>query len=168
MNYNSKTEISYFFGPSYIFSENNTIYCENGWYNMLANISQFRKNAYILHNNYLLQGDSLYYNKNKSYGKAFSNVKMRDTIQDVLVSGEIAEYFELQEKIIITKKPILKALFENDTLFMHATKFVSYQKKDEKKILAYHNVKFFKNDLQGKCDSLSYNFSDSINSNHLK
>lgn len=162
MNYNSKTETSYFFGPSYILSENNTIYCENGWYNTLTNISQFRKNAYILHDNYLLKGDSLYYNKNIYYGKAFSNIQMIDTVQDIEVTGQIAEYFELEEKVIITKEPLLKVSFEDDTLFMHANQFVSYQQENRKKILAYNNVKFFKTNLQGKCDSLSYNFSDSI------
>ncbi|MEE2931616.1 MAG: OstA-like protein [Bacteroidota bacterium] len=162
MNYNTQTEISYFFGPSEIISNNNIIYCENGWYNTKTDIAQFRKNAYILHQDYLLKGDSLYYNKNKNYGKAFSNVAMIDTIQNVYVSGQKAEYFGEEEKTIITEKPLLEVIFENDTLFMHATRFISYQKENEKKILAYNNVKFFKTDLQGKCDSLSYNFSDSI------
>lgn len=33
--------------------------------------------------------------------------------------------------------------------------------KGEKKLFAYHKVKFFKKDLQGKCDSLIYKLSDS-------
>ncbi len=32
---------------------------------------------------------------------------------------------------------------------------------DNKKLFAYHKVKFFKNDLQGKCDSLYYSLNDS-------
>jgi len=45
---------------------------------------------------------------------------------------------------------------------MHAKLFVSQQKLGAKKVLAYNKVKFFKIDFQGKCDSLSYNFTDSI------
>tara|TARA_B100001758_G_C18293706_1_gene548452 strand:- start:486 stop:1091 length:606 start_codon:yes stop_codon:yes gene_type:complete len=45
---------------------------------------------------------------------------------------------------------------------MHANKFVNQQKSAMKRVLAYNKVKFFKKDFQGKCDSLSYNFTDSI------
>ena len=38
-----------------------------------------------------------------------------------------------KKKIIISKKPMLKLLFEKDTLFMHAKQFVSQQKPGEKK-----------------------------------
>ena len=162
MNYNSNSEVSYFFGPSFIISDTKTIYCENGWYNTKTDIAQFRKNSYITTDNYLLKGDSLYYNKNKQYGKAFSNVELIDTVENMTVYGEIAEYFEAEEKVIISEKPMLELLFEEDTLFMHAKQFVSQQKIGEKKILAYNKVKFFKTDFQGKCDSLTYNFTDSV------
>jgi lipopolysaccharide export system protein LptA len=162
MHYNSNSETTYFFGPSFIISDQKTIYCENGWYNTKTDIAQFRENAYITSENYLLKGDSLYYNKNNNYGKAFSNVELIDTVENMIVFGGIAEYFEAEEKVIISQKPMLKILFEEDTLFMHANQFVSQQKVGAKKILAYNKVKFFKTDLQGKCDSLSYNFTDSI------
>ena len=162
MHYNSNSEITYFFGPSFIISDENTIYCENGWYNTKTDIAQFRKNSYISNKSYLLKGDSLYYNKNTKYGKAFSQVKLIDTLENITVFGGIAEYFESDEKIIISKKPMLQMIYDNDTLFMHAKQFISQNKINSKKILAYNNVKFFKSDLQGKCDSLSYNFKDSI------
>ena len=162
MHYNSKNEVTYFFGPSLIISDNKTIYCENGWYNTKNDVAQFRENAYIKTEKYLLKGDSLYYNKNKQYGKALSNVELIDTIENMTVYGGIAEYYESEEIVIIKESPILKLLFEDDTLFMHAKQFVSQQKEGEKKILAYNKVKFFKTDFQGKCDSLSYNFTDSI------
>jgi len=162
MHYNSNSEVTYFFGPSFIISDTKTIYCENGWYNTKTDIAQFRENSYISTNNYLIKGDSLYYNKNKQYGKAFSNVELIDTVENMTVYGGIAEYFEAEEKVIISEKPMLELLFEEDTLFMHAKQFVSQQKEGEKKILAYHKVKFFKTDFQGNCDSLSYNFTDSI------
>ena len=162
MHYNSNSEVTYFFGPSFIISDTKTIYCENGWYNTKTDIAQFRENSYITTDNYLLKGDSLYYNKNKKYGKAFSNVELIDTVENMTVFGGIAEYFEVEEKVIISEKPMLELLFEEDTLFMHAKQFVSQQKIGDKKVLAYNNVKFFKTDFQGKCDSLSYNFSDSV------
>jgi len=162
MHYNSKSEVTYFFGPSLIISDTKTIYCENGWYNTKTDIAQFRKNSYITTDNYLLKGDSLYYNKNKKYGKAINNVALIDTVENMTVFGGIAEYFEAEEKVIISEKPMLELLFENDTLFMHAKQFLSQQQEGNKKVLAYPKVKFFGRDFQGKCDSLSYNFTDSI------
>ena len=162
MHYNSNSETTYFFGPSYIISKNKTIYCENGWYNTKTNISQFQNNAYITSESYLLKGDSLYYDKNLGYGKAIKNVEVIDTIENVTVFGGFGEYFEKKEVVEITETPLLQLVFEKDTLFMNADKFISQQKIGAKKILAHNKVKFFKIDLQGKCDSLSYNFTDSI------
>jgi lipopolysaccharide export system protein LptA len=162
MHYNSNSEMTYFFGPSYIISENKAIYCENGWYNTKTNISQFRDNAHITTKGYILRGDSLYYNRNSGYAKAIENVEFIDTVENVTVLGNLAEYYEEKKVIEITQTPVLQVLFDNDTLFMNADKFISHQKIGEKKIIAFNKVKFFKTDLQGKCDSLSYSFSDSI------
>ena len=86
---------------------------------------------------------------------------MIDTLNNIFILGGLAEYYEQNDEVIITKKPTLKIIFESDTLFMHARKFIN-QNKINKKIIAYNKVKFFKLDLQGKCDSLSYNFKDSV------
>ena len=160
MHYNSNSQTTYFFGPSYIISKDKTIFCENGWYNTRTNISQFQKNAYITTESYLLKGDSLYYDKNLGYGKVIKNVEVIDTVENITVFGDFAEYFEKEEIVEITETPLLQILFEEDTLFMHADKFVSQQKIGEKKILAHNKVRFFKIGLQGKCDSLSYSFTD--------
>ena len=162
MHYNSESEMTYFFGPSNIVSDNKNIYCENGWYNTKTDKAQFRENATITTDEYILKGDSLYYDKNLGYGKAIRNVEVIDTVENMTVYGGLAEYFEKEEFIEITKTPMLQILFEEDTLFMHANKFISQQKVGAKKVLAYNKVKFYKTDFQGKCDSLSYNFTDSV------
>ncbi len=161
MHYQTKSETAYFFGPSYIVSKNKKIYCENGWYNTKKNISQFKNNAAIFSENYILKGDSIYYNKNLGYGKAIKNVTLIDTLEETIVHGELAEYFEKTETIEITNKPWLQTLFETDTLFMHANKFISTKVAEKKVLLAYNKVKFFTKKIQGKADSLCYNFSDS-------
>ena len=43
MRYHAEHKISYFFGPTTINSEENIIYCENGWYNSLSNKSRLGK-----------------------------------------------------------------------------------------------------------------------------
>lgn len=43
----------------------------------------------------------------------------------------------------------------------HPTSNIQHPTDNQQRIFAYHKVKFFKNDLQGKCDSLSYETADS-------
>jgi hypothetical protein len=45
MVFNTVTEISYFYGPTTIVSDENTIYCENGWFDTKKDVSQFNQNA---------------------------------------------------------------------------------------------------------------------------
>ena len=162
MHYNSNSETSYFFGPSYIFSKDKTIFCKNGWYNTKTNISQFQQDAYIKTKSQLLKGDSIYYDEKLGYGKAINNVEVIDTAENITIFGHLAEYFEKEETVEIKGKPLLQILFQEDTLSMHAKKLVSQQKNGAKKLLAYNKVKFFKTNLQGKCDSLGYNFENKI------
>ena len=161
LNYNSINKTSYFLGPTYIFSENNTIYCENGWYNNITNKSQFRENAYITNGKQLVKGDSLFYNRDKSYGKAINNISMVDTLNKIIVNGNLAEYFEDESTVEVTKNALLNLIMEKDTLFITAQKFISFSGKSEY-ITASPEVKIYKKDFQGICDSLYYSISDSL------
>ena len=159
MHYLINNQTTLFFGPSYIISNNKTIYCEKGWYNTNTNISQFEENNYVLTKNYILRGDSLYYNQNTKYGKAINNIELIDTTQNITIFGDLAEYFENNETTKITKSPYLELIEDTDTLFVSSDLFINKRTKQEQIILAYNNVKLFKRNLQGKCDSLSYDMS---------
>ena len=50
---------------------------------------------------------------------------------------------------------------ESDTLFISSKKFTSISDKREY-IYANPNVKIYKKDFQGKCDSLYYSITDSV------
>lgn len=163
--YNTNSEISYFFGPSYIRSDSNLIYCENGWYDTKSNISQFKKNAYLTNNKQSLQGDSLFYDRNKGLGKAFENVFVIDSVQNVIIQGEYARFLEKTNNSLITDSAQAIQIDDGDSLFLHADtlKYIGdtiHEKR--KKLFAYYNVKFYRFNLQGKCDSLAYTFQDSL------
>ena len=55
--------------------------------------SRFSINALLVDDNRRLTGDSLYYNEKLKYGKAVNNVVMTDTVQDVIIKGNYAEYW---------------------------------------------------------------------------
>jgi len=164
LKYNTRNKTAYFFGPTTIVSDSNLIYCENGWYNTKTEISQFNKNAYLTNKKQILKGDSLYYDRKKQQGRAFRNIQMIDSMQNVILYGNKAQYNELTQASMITDKTLLVQIIEKDSLFIHAdTISTSVDTSGKyKNIRAYHKVKMFKTDLQGKCDSVFYSLRDSV------
>lgn len=160
--YNTSSEVAFFVGPTTIISDNNFIYCENGWYNTLTDISQFNKNAFLWSDEQRLSGDSLYYDRKSGYGHALNNVIILDTINDYLLSGEWAEYFEKEDSSIITQNTLLTLIMEEDSLFLHGDTIKGTIDENGKRFIkAYDNVRFFSDDLQGKCEYLTYAMADS-------
>lgn len=161
--YNTASEISYFLGPSLITSEENIIYCENGWYNTLTDISRFSRNAYFKKKEQIIKGDSLYYNRNEGIGRATKNVVLFDTVQDIIVKGNVSVYYERKGYSYMTDSATAILIDKADSLFLHADtlKVVFDEDQNAEILFAFYKTKFFKSDLQGKCDSLVYNFIDS-------
>jgi hypothetical protein len=167
LKYNTINKTAYFFGPTTIKStgkDGGFIYCENGWYNTQTEKSVFGKNAYILSKENKLQGDSIFYDRIDGVGKAWKHVFITDTIQKIIVAGEYAFMNEKKGNSFVTGKCTLIKIFETDSMFMHADTLYAQQDsvKKQKRYFAYHRVKIFKNDLQGSCDSLVYNTTDSV------
>lgn len=162
--YNTTSETSYFFGPTTITGDSNFIYCENGWYDTKNDFCQFKKNSYLRSKNQTLSGDSLCYDRKKGYGQAFKNVTIIDTVENITIKGNYGYYYEHPEKSMITDSVLLIQVIDNDSLLMHAdTLFGTTDSTGKYKIIyAYHHVKLFKSDIQGKCDSLVYSFKDSV------
>lgn len=154
LDYNTYTGIADLTGPSTITNEKNSIYTENGHHNSKTNISHFLKNSKIFYEDRTISGDSLYYNKNKDFASATGNIKVIDTANSSIIKGGYAEYYKLLDSVYITKKAVAISLVEKDSLYIHGDKLMVTGKVDERVVKAYNKVKFFKIDLQGKCDSL--------------
>ena len=119
LKYNTLTDVTYFFGPTKIVSDSNLIYCENGWYDTKNDVSQFNKNAYLEKGANKILGDSLFYDRNAGLGKAFKNVEIIDTSQNIVIKGNIAVYHEFNENALVTDSAVLEQVNDNDTLFLH-------------------------------------------------
>ena len=179
LNYHSKSEIVNFLGPTTITSKDNFIYTEDGWYNTVSNKSKFYKNAYLFSEEKLIEGDTLYYDRAAGYGEIICNAVISDTVENLILQGDVAHLFELKDSVMITEEAMMQQYADNDTLFMHAdTFFVSTQyvipdsllnETDTSKIvmdtlrrlLAYNHAKFYKSDMQGKADSIVYDYAAS-------
>ncbi|MFH2140869.1 MAG: OstA-like protein, partial [Bacteroidota bacterium] len=119
LKYNINSETSWFYGPTEIISDSNYIYCENGWYNTNSDICQFNKNAYYTNKKQSLKGDSLYYDRKNGIGKAFINIEMVDSAENVLLTGNYAIYYEHPESSMATDSAVFIQVTDGDSLFLH-------------------------------------------------
>jgi lipopolysaccharide export system protein LptA len=158
-------EIIKIVGPTTIISERNEIYSEAGFYDTQKNIAQLERNSSIKGEEQQLDGDTIFYDRNTGFGEVFSNMYLHDTTNHVIITGDYGYYNELSQRALATKRAVLMQIHQNDTLFMHADTLRADPIPDTEfqMIRAYHNVKFFRPDFQGRCDSMVYNLQDSIN-----
>lgn len=162
LRYVPQTELSYFYGPTTIRSEDTKIYCENGWYNTKKEICQFEKNAEVISSANILRGDSIYYNGELGYGEVFENVSISDTTSEYIITGDFGWHDRNSENSLVTGHALLTQMMKEDSLFLHADTLRAIpDSMDSKRILAYRDVRFFKSDLQGRSDSLAYRQYDS-------
>jgi lipopolysaccharide export system protein LptA len=165
LKYNTVSRISYFLGPTIMKGKDNYLYCEDGEYNRVTSKSRFSVHALLVDENRRLTGDSLYYDGKSKYGKAVNHVVMTDTVQDVIIKGNYAEYWRGKGYTLVTKEAVAMMGDEKDTLYLHADTLMATfdtTKNETKALFAYHNTRFFRKDIQGACDSLNFNFADSV------
>ncbi|HLP63184.1 OstA-like protein [Flavobacterium sp.] len=154
LDYYTNSGHSYLYGPSTITSKENYIYTEKGFYNTKTNKAHFVKNSYIKYNDRLIKGDSLYYDRNKEFASATRNVKITDSINKAIIKGHYGEVYRNKDSLYITKRASVRYLIEKDSMFVHAKRLVVTGKPNERVVRGYNNVRFFKTDMSGKCDSL--------------
>jgi lipopolysaccharide export system protein LptA len=164
LDYNTRTKIVYFIAPTTLINEDGTVvtYTE-GQYDT-RNKSTRVSHGQIESADYTIKGDRLQRNEVEQTSRAIGNVILEAKEDDVVITGAEAT---MNKKTGVSKvygKPLMKKPFDGDTLYLSADTLVSIdsENENEKRILAYHNVKIFKKDLQGVADSLVYFPADSI------
>lgn len=163
--YDTENEMMYFYGPTTIYNKENTLFGNYGWYNTETEFAYLDRRATLSNKEQSMTSDTMFYNRKTGYAKAISDVIIEDTVNKGTLRGEFAEMWENLGKCMITDN--LRGFYyeEADTLFATAdTMYVYYDTitNDIQHIKAFYNVRFFRNDIQGKCDSIHYNVVDSI------
>jgi hypothetical protein len=162
--YNTETGRLFIMGPTTIRDSSNTLYAEDGWYDSNTGEAELLKNPLIYNETQQLKANYIKYNESDGNGKALGNVHIEDFDNKVIVTGNISDYNEKLEIATVTDSALFMMYSENDTLFMHADtlRTVPDTIEGEKIILAYYGTRFYRNDLQGVCDSLVYFTKDSV------
>jgi lipopolysaccharide export system protein LptA len=154
LDYFNNSGQSYLFGPSTITSDQNFIYTEKGFYDTKRNVGHFLRRSYIKYKDRLIEGDSLYYDRNREFASATRNVKVTDSINKGIVKGHYAEVYKLKDSMFVTQHAVAINLMDNDSVYIHGKRLLITGKPDDRIIRAYDNARFYKTDLSGKCDSI--------------
>ena len=154
LDYYSNSGHSYLLGPSTITSKANYIYTEKGFYDTKKNKAHFLNKSYIKYDDRIIRGDSLYYDRNKEFASASRNVKITDSINRGIVKGHYAEMYKKKDSLFVTKRAVAINFVENDSVYIHGKKLIVTGKPENRVVRAFKNVRFFKIDMSGKCDSL--------------
>ena len=172
MRYNTKDKISYFYGPTHIYSikkekdkkDNDTLYTENGTYNTVVEQAAFGKNNLYTSGTKSLKGDSLFYDKLKGYGRAVKHVTFTDREQKTTIKGDLGTYYKAEERTVMTQDPYIIIVTEqkDTTNADSVAKADSVRKADslfrinpEKNKSAMNMAKLIKQTIPGKTDSVA-------------
>jgi lipopolysaccharide export system protein LptA len=161
--YDTQTKVVSIVGPTNIKEEESTLYAESGFYNSATGEVELYRNPEIITEEQKINADSIFYNKTTGDGRAAGNARVEDFKNRMIIKGNRIVYNDQNESALATDSAHLLLYSEKDTLFLHADTLKSIPDSipDEKLVMAYFQVKFFRQDMQGKCDSLVYWSKDS-------
>ncbi|WP_299779887.1 OstA-like protein [uncultured Formosa sp.] len=157
LDYYTENALAYMYGPSTITGSSSKIYCERGFYDTTKDIGYFIKNSRIDYDNRTIEGDSLYFDRNKNFASATNNITVTDTLNNSLIKGHYAEVYRAKDSVFITKRALAISVQENDSLYIHSDTLMVTGKPEHRITRAFRNVKMYKSDMSGKADSIHIN-----------
>lgn len=115
-------------------------------------------------NNQKIIADSLIYYTQRHFTQAFDDIQIIDTSYKVIMYGQYAELWEKLGRSFATDSAYVVYYDDPDSLFIASdTMFYHFKAEfsEEEKIFGRRHVRFYKSDMQGKCDTMSYDMTDS-------
>ncbi len=164
LHYNTNTHVADIVGPTTIVSDSNIIYTSKGWYDTSADKATLYDRSLLVGNNGIkLTGDTLFYDRVLGYGEAFGNMVLTDSIHNSILDGEYGYHDEKANSSFATIRARAREVSENDTLHLHGDTIRTYTLEDSTRVMiANPNVRFYRFNVQGICDSMSFVERDSM------
>lgn len=162
--YNTGIEKMWFHGPTTIINKENVLEGKHGYYLVNEDHVFLDKRPYMHNDTQQMWSDSIFYDRNRGLAQAYSQVDMIDTSYQVIMRGDYMEMWENKGLSFATDSAYAISYDGGDSLYIHGdTLFLHFdkQKEEAEKLIARRHVRFFKSDMQGKCDTLTYLMADS-------
>ena len=163
--YNTRIEKMWFQGPTTIENEDNCLEGNHGYYLTQRDLAYLDDHPVMYNETQVMVADSMLYDRQTGFAKAMNTIQMIDTSYKVILRGEYAEVWEKKGFSFATDSAYAVYYDDGDSLFIAAdTMFYHFKTElnEDEKIIGRRNVRFFKSDMQGKCDTIIYDMSDSI------
>ena len=164
LHYNTFTHVADIVGPTTIVSDSNIIYSQRGWYDTEADkATLYDRSLLVGSNGITLTGDTLYYVRVAGYGEAVSNMLLTDSVHNSILDGKYGFHNERENKSFATLRARAREINNGDTLYLHGDTIRTYMLEDSSRVMiAEPNVRFFRFNMQGLCDSMTYVQRDSM------
>lgn len=180
LKYNTETKVANLVSPTTIvYDQETNIYSSDGWYNTDTEQSMLLQRSVVEHiDGKRMTGDTIYYDKQKGYGRIIGSMEMCDSVQKITLYGHYGELFHDGDYGYATDSALMVDWSDEDHTYMHAdtlyTETISYeimtvqscdtiwQDTTYRKMRGYHNVRVYRVDMQAVCDSIEYIGRDSV------
>lgn len=118
----------------------------------------------IENRDYIISANFIDYDNLTEKGVFKENVQLYYKKEKVTIFGDEAYYDGINSRLDTYGDALLVKPFKNDTLYISADTLIAMNDSvaAQQRFYAYRNVKIYKRDLQGICDSLNYDLEDSI------
>lgn len=165
LQYNSRTKVVYFRTPTTaVDKEGRTFIYEGGEYDTRTKQSDFTEGI-AESPSYQLKGNDWRLDRVRQLYQVRGDVEMISKEENLIIYSQAVDYYKDAEITkVFNNAWVAKVTDDLDTLFITADTLVSIDSEipENKRLLAYHNVKIYKKDMQGVADSLAYITADSI------
>lgn len=162
LHYNTLTKWAETTGRSNIFSNADTLYTEHGFYNSESGAVRLLKRNQAYAKDRVMEGDTVYYNKETGVMEAFRNVACRDLRNKNILTGDYAWYNEKTGEAMATKRALARDFSQgDDTLYVHADTLRMYTYNLDtdsvyRVLHGYFHARAYRTDMQMVADSLVF------------
>ncbi len=175
--YNTQTHVAELTCFSEIVSGDGIIFTTEGKYNTESGFGELlHRSRAVMNRGTTLIGDTLIYDRERGYGEAFGNMEIEDSAKQTILRGDYGYYDQLRDSAFVTGHALAMEFSSGDTLYLHGDTIRAFKVAlDEIQIddstfvvadtanymIAYPRVRFYRVDMQGLCDSMTFVSLDS-------
>ncbi len=183
LHYSFLSDDVWILGQSRIVNDTATLYTNLGTVNTKSQQSWLYDRSLAVSRGRSATADTLFYDGLAGYGEAWGNFVAYDTLQNMRISGDYCHYLDSPQVMTITRNALAMEFSTRDTLYLHSDTIRSYTAFRDRKttyqlndsvmadtmvidtvhyLTCHFNVRYYRSDMQGVCDSLNYNHTDSL------
>lgn len=178
LNYNTDTHLALFTAYTRIVNKDGVIFTTEGNYNTDSDVGElYDRSLVVMKRGNTLTGDTLYYDNKAGFGEAFGNMILTDSARQSTLIGDYGFYNELTDSTFVTGHALAMEYSRPDTLYVHGDTirgFKVYLPEEEINdttflaadsthyLVVQPRVRFYRSDLQGICDSMTFIQLDSM------